>query len=383
MKCREDEYINIVNIIDNIHQVNYGIWNAAISTCGELDVKGFVSWIVYPETETPPSLACNAIPIRSVNKKKIHNVFKQYGFNQQNTIVVTHGCWRFPTRVGHYLKKQGFRWMYVPHGMLEPWSMKHKFLKKFIYFKLYEKRISKKADVIRAVGSPEMRNLEMHYGNVLLIPNGIDLMEHPYLKHLNPIRFLFLGRLHHKKGVVELVKGWKASSLNNNPDFELIVAGPDDGALDDLNAVIKNSVNIKYIGAVFGKDKLNLLNETHFFALPSHSEGFPTSVVEAMGFGLVPLISDGCNFPEAFENNLAIKLNPNIKQIALQLNLCARMTLDEISELGIRNKQFILNNYTNQHIAMLQQKTYQELFDDNEGRPNETTSNHLKQFETT
>lgn len=353
--------INILNIVDNIEQVNFGIWNAALSTSKELLDQGYVSWILHPEMENPPQLPCNTIPVNTFKGLKLLQLLNKNGLKPRNTVVVTHGCWRYPTRLGHFLKKNGFRWMYVPHGMLEPWSMKHKYIKKILYFKLYEKRISQKADIIRAVGRPEKRNLENFYTNVQLIPNGIDYHNETNLKNNETITFLFMGRLHHKKGIVELVKGWKKSDLNNNDLYQLLIAGPDDGALHELYPILKNCGNIKYLGGVYGKNKEDLLHSSHFFVLPSHSEGFPTSVIEAMSYGLVPLISQGCNFPEAFEKNLAIHLFPDIDQITLQLNNCKQMSIENIQKLGNQNKSFILEHYTNQKIANIQQETFYHL----------------------
>jgi glycosyltransferase involved in cell wall biosynthesis len=194
----------------------------------------------------------------------------------------------------------GFTTVYTPHGMLEPWSMQQKALKKQAYFWWRERSPASTAQCIRAVSRPESERLQERFpkSEIRYIPNGAPLAFHTPDFTQRPYRVLFVGRLHHKKAIVPLVKAWR--QWKPSPEaWQLHIAGPDEGELDTMRPFLGEGVH--YHGAVYGDEKKRLMQSAHAFALPSFSEGFPTSVVEALGYGLMPLISEGCNFPEAIE----------------------------------------------------------------------------------
>jgi len=198
--------------------------------------------------------------------------------------------------------------------MFEPWALKVGKLKKKIYFLLLEKRMCIKADIIRAVSKPEENNLKaLIRSEITLIRNGVSL---PVLvlpeKSADELIFLFLARLHYKKGIVPLVKAWQ-SVMGGLSNVKLFIVGPDEGELPKIAPYLTG--NVSYLGPLFGEEKKNMLLRAHYYLLPSFSEGFPTSVVEAMSYGAIPVISEGCNFPEVFEEGLGFQITPEEESI--------------------------------------------------------------------
>ncbi len=361
--------MRIINLIDNLSPVNFGIWNAALATAPMLiDRHNCKSYAWYPALEDAPQLSqVEQRSFTAFGRTQLLEALKQGDFSPADTLIVSHGCWQFPTRWGHALHKMGYKWLMVPHGMLEPWSMQQKRVKKLLYFHLIEKRLIIRADAIRAVGTPESKNLKKLLNrDLVLIPNGIPLIDTPvpHKDHTN-INYLFMARLHHKKGVIPMVKAWIASSLANNSKYSLTIAGPDDGELRELTTVLKQHAvsNIRYTGAVYNNKKEELLNNCHFYLLPSHSEGFPTSILEAMQYGLIPLITEGCNFPEAFDAGLAIKITPYLSDIQSGLEQTTKLTFEQINHWSSRASNFVNKNYNLQVIAEQQYKLYSVLMD--------------------
>lgn len=361
--------MRIINLIDNLSPVNFGIWNAALATAPTLEEQyNCLSYVWYPALEKEPELPSvqkRAFSILSPTSLK--QALLEGNFSPTNTVVVSHGCWQFPSRWGHVLHKMDYKWLMVPHGMLEPWSMQQKWFKKWLYFSLVERRLLAKANVIRAVGSPEFNNLQkMLSTKVVLIPNGIPPLDQPLSeKPASPRHFLFMARLHHKKGLLPMVQAWLKSSLANNNLYLLTIAGPDDGELPALKALLASSgaTNIQYVGAVYGEDKEVLLQRSHFYLLPSFSEGFPTSLLEAMQYGLIPLMTSGCNFPEALKAELAIAITPEENSILQGLNLAAELSSTDINTWGQKAAVFVKQNYNLNHIAELQYKLYRAMLE--------------------
>jgi glycosyltransferase involved in cell wall biosynthesis len=349
--------VNVIHLIDTVEKVNFGIWNAALAHASFQAEMGIVSYACFPTTDFDYP---NVKNICFDKTEEILVKLSNLGLTPKNTVIVSHGCWRWPTRVGYQLKKKGFGWMAVPHGMLEPWSMQQKRVKKLIYANFIELPKLNKANLIRAVGKPEADNLTKKFSKkTQLIPNGVAFAKAESKDFSYPIKVLFMARLHHKKGIIPLVQAWKKSLLHNNPNYQLTIAGPDDGELIRLEAELKDASNISYNGAVYGEDKTFLLKTHHFYVLPSFSEGFPTSVVEAMSFGLIPVISTGCNFPEVFNAKLAILIEPN--EIQLGLTQLSNMEREDTKLNAEKVYDFAFKNYNNQIISEHMTQVYQTL----------------------
>jgi glycosyltransferase involved in cell wall biosynthesis len=93
-----------------------------------------------------------------------------------------------------------------------------------------------------------------------------------------------------------------------------------------------------------GDEKMKLLKQAHYFVLPSHSEGLPTGVLEAMSHGLIPVLSEGCNLPEVFTLHLGHKVETNEDSIARVLTTLRDVPYDD--NLSVRNFEFISENYS-------------------------------------
>lgn len=365
--------MNIVHLIDSIEQVNFGIWNAATATSTTMNqMYGARSFVVYGNRETVvPDLLAESVTETSFasSPADVSQFLSKHACNSSNAVVVSHGCWRNPTLWGKLLSKLGFGWVYTPHGMLEPWSMSQGRLKKTVYFSLIEKPAIRKANFIRAVSSPEAERLRSKFPNhrVALIPNCVDSPQAEQSQWAKSgssnTLFLFLGRLHKKKCVVPLAKAFANSALANRTDVELVIAGPDDGELGTLSEVKKKTQtdNLVISAPMYGNAKQEILKRTDFFLLPSQSEGLPTAVLEAMSYGCVPIISSGCNFPEAFAENLAIEVAPNQSSIKEALGKASEMTSKDRMELARRNMHFVEKHYTIENVTKMQYELYQSL----------------------
>jgi glycosyltransferase involved in cell wall biosynthesis len=364
--------MRIINIVDRLDRVNFGIWNASIATAGVLKDKFEVSseiWFPEATREAEVHELNSAVPrgLERLDKAELVKMVDLAELDPATDIIVSHGCWQYPTRWGKQLKRMGFIWMAVPHGMLEQWSVSQKRVRKWLYFHVMEKPSLKRADKIRAVGRPELESLKRTFKkNLVWMPNGVPSIAADSGELNKPLHrtILFMARLHHKKGVLPMLEGWKESQLCNREGYTLKIAGPDDGELEKLErflAMNDNVGNIEYLGPVYGEKKEALLRESHFYLLPSHSEGFPTSVLEAMLNGLVPVISKGCNFPDVFEEGLGIEIKPESASVRSAMDEVLSMDLASFSERSAKARDYIELNYTYETLAIKQADFYKRL----------------------
>src|SRR5207249_7208601 len=87
--------------------------------------------------------------------------------------------WPHNHRLAQLAMKRGIPRVVSTRGMLEPWAMNHKRLKKRVAWWLYQRSDLRRAQCHHATAEPEARNLK-HLGlgvPVHMIPNGVDLPE--------------------------------------------------------------------------------------------------------------------------------------------------------------------------------------------------------------
>jgi glycosyltransferase involved in cell wall biosynthesis len=106
------------------------------------------------------------------------------------------------------------------------------------------------------------------------------------------IQILFLARIEKTKGICETIKAvQKLSEAHHN--FHLAVAG--DGSFMDPARQLTSKVGlgnkVSFLGYVRGENKKGVFLNSDIYVFPTyHGEGMPTSVLEAMAFGL-PVIT--------------------------------------------------------------------------------------------
>ncbi len=106
-----------------------------------------------------------------------------------------------------------------------------------------------------------------------------------------PIRLLYLGRMiEMQKRISRLVELAKILTTQNESfEFTFAGAGPQlAAAKSELGAL----PNVRFLGEVANRQVGALLREQDVFVLLSDFEGLPLSLIEAMGEGVVPVVSD-------------------------------------------------------------------------------------------
>ena len=130
------------------------------------------------------------------------------------------------------------------------------------------------------------RAASIHY-----IPYGIPLPERVRRPAAGPLRLIFAGRLEHgQKGVLELpaiAAGLRDRSIDAT--WTIIGDGPD-GA--KLRAAWPESESVRYLGSLTNADTIDRLADHDVFVLPTRVEGLPVALLEAMGCGVVPVVSN-------------------------------------------------------------------------------------------
>lgn len=105
--------------------------------------------------------------------------------------------------------------------------------------------------------------------------------------------FVFWGRLHRHKGIDRAIS-FMSELLDLGCDGKFEIWGPDGGELDYLSNLVDEkgiSDHIAFMGAAQSCNLMEIAARNSFFLQFSHYEGMAMSVVEAMQFGLVPVVT--------------------------------------------------------------------------------------------
>lgn len=228
--------------------------------------------------------------------------------------VHVHGVWgALPAAAASLARASGVPYCFQPHGMLDPWSLAQRRLKKRLALALQYRALLNGAAFIHTLNDDERRLIAplRLTAEAVVIPNGVFLEEleplpergafrraHPALQGAPYV--LFLSRLHHKKGLDVLAEAFRVVAAARS-DVHLVVAGPDEGAGRDFEQRIASSglaSRVHLVGPLYGADKFAAFVDAACFCLPSRQEGFSVAITEAMACGLPVVISEACHFPE-------------------------------------------------------------------------------------
>lgn len=288
------------------------------------------------------------------------------------TIIHQQGIWTFASFINLiYRKRHRTKTIIAPRGMLDPWAVHNSGWKKKIVGHLFEFENLRTADCIHALCQSEYESIRKFglSNPVAIIPNGITLPQNPQYKRNHEKRILlFIGRIHPKKGIKELILG-VAIIKEQNPalldSWEIHIAGWDqNGHINELKQIVEthNLINeVKFVGSLYGEAKERALCQANAFILPSFSEGLPMSILEAWAYELPVIMTDFCNIPEGFDHSCAIKIEPSPNDIYEKLTTFFQLPNNELAEIGKRGKELVSQNFTWEVVAKQTFELYQYL----------------------
>jgi glycosyltransferase involved in cell wall biosynthesis len=236
-------------------------------------------------------------------------------------VVIINGIWTYNCfGVWLALRNTDTPYYVYTHGMLDPWFKYRypwKHAKKWLFwpwavfpvlrdargvmFTCEEERILAR----KSFWLYDCNEIVVNYGTPGVPDSTKDyaasfLAKYPDLKPYR--RFVFLGRVHPKKGpdiIIQSIARLEKAGLWDVRAMKLIIAGPADGSyattLKRLAEKEGVSNSITWTGMLLGDDKWGALQCAEAFLLPSHQENFGIAVAESLSVGVPVLISKSVN----------------------------------------------------------------------------------------
>jgi glycosyltransferase involved in cell wall biosynthesis len=276
----------------------------------------------------------------------------------QYDAVVVEGLWQYHGFATWQALHGRSPYVVFTHGMLDPWFKRRyplKHVKKWLYWPWAEYRVLRDATAVLFTCENECQRARQSfwlYDCTEVVSNlgtadpagdpegqaGEFFARYPELRGKRLA--LFLSRIHAKKGCDLLVKAF-AETLARDPDWHLVMAGPDqDGWRAKLTVFSEHAGianRITWTGMLEGDVKWSAYRAAEMLVLPSHSENFGFVVAEAMACGLPVLISDKVNIWHEIEQDGAGFVGADT--LAGTTDLLRRwVSLDDMNKNAIRQR---------------------------------------------
>ena len=278
----------------------------------------------------------------------------------------------------------------APRGMLEPWSLKQKWLKKRIARFLYQDKDLKCAAALHATAESEAEQFrKLGFKNpVVISPNGVNLPKEEGVRgqelgvRSQERRVLFVSRMHPKKGVLELVEAWGRLGVRSqelgvsnwvvelvytlNGEFEREYEAKVKARILELGMSYQDTdgkiitptstatPHFIFTGLLNDDAKWDAYDRADLFVLPTYSENFGIVVAEALWAGVPVITTKGTPWSELEEYKCgkwidlpAEGSNPSTWE-ALDEALVSVMAMSdaERGEMGKRGRKLVEEKYT-------------------------------------
>jgi glycosyltransferase involved in cell wall biosynthesis len=281
-------------------------------------------------------------------------------------LIVLQGVWNFPFIMSAFFARL-FRIPYIifPHGSLyqETVYLKSSRIKKILYFLAVKNMLKKAKWICFTTQDEELKVkefLKIHL-NAFIVPNVVKSADFTHLPQRGKWRehfsissestlLLHLGRISQKKGIIFTLHALR-NLLDKGYDVQFLLAGGDEGA---YQAQLKNKISelkldnyVHFTGLLNREQSLQAFSDSDLFILPSLSENFGISIVEAMYCGLPVLISNQVGIaPDIEKNDAGIVLD--IDRIELNLSTALEKLLHDSNrrtQLTAQGKYFAQSHY--------------------------------------
>jgi len=269
-------------------------------------------------------------------------------------LVHLHGMWNpFLAAFAATAKAHRIPYIVAPHGMLEPWSLKVRAVRKSLALKFYQGEILAHAAAIHATSEMEadnIRRLGIGSAPIFVVPNAVSEsldMRPEDMPATSPKKtLLFLSRIHEKKGIDLLIQAWNEIRPT---DWSLLIVGSGEpNYVERLRKYcISNHVpDVEFRSHLEGVAREVAFRQASVFILPTYSENFGNVVAEALIRGVPVITTTGTPWREIIDKQCGWYVNPTVAEVKGAILNAVNTDSLTLRQMGERGRVHVKANYT-------------------------------------
>lgn len=279
--------------------------------------------------------------------------------------IYSNNLWNYPAWAAHSIcERQNIPHIIAPRSSLLPRDFAQRKALKLLAMSLFQKRALNNCAFIHSTSAEETEEIRALgiVRPIYQIPHAVErsLLEYQLTK-TNAAKFfnwldprkkyaLYLGRLHKKKGIEDLLEAWRAV-WPSNTNWTLVIAGPPEDAYSKMvttaAAELGDFESIIMAGFIAGEQKMHLLNACDILVAPSHWENFGMVVAEGLASQLPVITTTATPWPDITKLGLGELIDPgDINALIAALKNLLRATDKERRDMGARGKEYIAENFS-------------------------------------
>lgn len=252
--------------------------------------------------------------------------------------------------------------MLAPHGSLDAWALRKSAGRKALALRMFESENLNRTSCLHATSVAEMEDMRRFglKGAVAHISNGVSgdwltstgtaerFREKFGIPEERRIAF-FLSRITPKKGLPLLIEAW-AGKRKELEDWSLVIAGSDEFShLGSLVAQVEAASlgqSVFFPGPLYGGDKRDAFAAAEVFVLPSHGEGSPMAVLDALGAGVPVLTTQRTPWEDLVRHGCGWWVPDEVGAIEDALIEISRHSREDLQSRGSRGKTLVSEDYS-------------------------------------
>ncbi len=195
----------------------------------------------------------------------------------------------------------------------------------------------------------------VHPGGIQTMHNFVDTEQfRPMTGEKHADRILYVGRLEHQKNLVSLIEAVGDLDLK----LDVLGSGPLESAL--AGKACEMGADVRFLRTVSNRKMPSVMNLYRYFILPSHYEGMPKALLEALSCGLVCIGTDVEGIREVISDNVNGFLARGTDKESLKLAIRRAMQSD-VKCITFNAAELIRRDYSLEGICSTEKQIFRML----------------------
>lgn len=293
-------------------------------------------------------------------------------------IIHLHALWRYLNVVTRQVSvAHDLPYVLQPHGSVHPWKLNHKKYRKMLWSYFFEKATFTSASAVHAESQSDRDDILRFCpgAKVFVVPCGTygdrlrTKTRHKTFGELWPECngkkvILYLARVDVNKGIDNLIKS--AATLKAElGKHHFVIAGPDYAGTTHKMQALATDLGVAdqftWAGMVSEEVKRFALQECDYYALPSLSENFGISILEALFCRRPVLTTTETAWKDLREHGAAVIVKPDTESLSAGLRRIVSMSEREKEAMAENGYEYVRGRFEWSAVAAQTVRAYENI----------------------